>query len=85
MTDELKLVADKFNAERDLLCAQNNELKEIIRRMVEHGKTLASPYDVKWNQLTCKAEILASIPINLPPIGVEREVAAQQEGEGNVS
>jgi len=82
MTDELKLVADKFNAERDLLCAQNNELKEIIRRMVEHGKTLASPYDVKWNQLTCKAEILASIPINLPPIGFTQETE-RQEGDGN--
>jgi hypothetical protein len=81
MTDELKLVADKFNAERDLLCAQNNELKEIIRRMVEHGKTIASPYDVKWNQLMCKAEILASIPINLPPIGVEQEADTRKEGE----
>lgn len=78
MTDELKLVADKFNAERDLLCAQNNELKEIIRRMVEHGKTLASPYDVKWNQLTCKAEILASIPINLPPIGDEQQAIGKE-------
>jgi hypothetical protein len=83
MTDELKLVADKFNAERDLPCAQNNELKDIIRRMVEHGKTIASPYDVKWNQLTCKAEILASIPINLPPTRVEQEVA-DLEGERNV-
>jgi hypothetical protein len=80
MTDELKLVADKFNAERDLLCAQDNELKEIIRRMVEHGKTLASPYDAKWNQLTCKAEILASVPISLPLIGDEQQ-AIGKEGE----